>query len=225
MINITYFAPCCKIWLKKDFTIMELAVTQCPDCGTLYSLELKHIDWVGEWDIIIPEDWKYGQWDRARLYWVRVPLPVLVCRTCKCKVRLRPSFLLQGTRLTLEAVVFVTFAKEVGGLTWRALPDFFCAADDKCAHSTLYIAVHKVGKFFNEQVGELARRFCPSQIDPALEILRVTVKGNGFLAPTARFRHTWERELSARYLVVGLLPQGRFAPVRFGALFYRHVDG
>ena len=168
-------------------------VVQCDNCGAIYSFKFKSTDWVGEWDIRIPEDWEYGQWNRARLYSVPVPLPVLICTVCNCEVRLRPSFMLKGTRLTLDAVVFVTLAREAGGLKWRAMLELFCANHDRCAHSTLYIAVHKVGKSFHEQARELARRFCPAHADPAFEI-----KGNGFSAPTACFRHTWERELGAR---------------------------
>lgn len=203
---------------------MASVVVQCPDCGAIHSFKFKSTEWVGEWDIRVPRDWEYGQWDRAELYWVLVPLPVLVCTICGHKVRLRPSFLLKGTRLTLDAVVFVTFAREVGGLTWRAMPELFCADYDKCAHSTLYIAVHKIGKLFSEQVMELSQRFDPSGTGRATDIFHVTIRYVGFAAPTSRFRHTLEREMGARRLVVKLLPEGRFGPTKFSELFYQHVD-
>jgi hypothetical protein len=87
-----------------------------------------------EWDIRIPDNWKFGQWDQVDMYPVPVPRPVLVCTACSLKIRLTPSFILEGTRLTLEALVFVTLAKEVGGLPWRSIPELFCATDEKCAH-------------------------------------------------------------------------------------------
>lgn len=203
---------------------MASVVVQCPDCGAIHSFQFKAAEWVGEWDIRIPGDWKYGQWDRAELYWVLVPLPVLVCTVCRRKVRLRPSFLLKGTRLTLDAVVFVTFAREVGGLTWRAMPEMFCTDYDKCAHSTLYIAVHKMGRRFSEQVRELSRRFHSPGTDVTLDVFDVTIRSQGFSAPTSHFRHTLEREMGARHLVVKLLPEGRFWSTKFSELFYQHVD-
>jgi len=124
---------------------MASLLIQCPDCGAIHSFEFKVTELIEEWDIRIPEDWRFGQWDRVELAPVKVPRPVLVCIACGLRVRLTPSFIIEGTRLTLEALVFVTFAKEVGGLTWRSLPELFCASDDRCAHSTLYNAVHKIG--------------------------------------------------------------------------------
>jgi len=113
---------------------MALLVAQCPDCGAIHSFQFKSTKWIVEWDIRIPDNWKFGQWDQVDMYPVPVPRPVLVCTACSLKIRLTPSFILEGTRLTLEALVFVTLAKEVGGLPWRSIPELFCATDEKCAH-------------------------------------------------------------------------------------------
>jgi hypothetical protein len=190
----------------------------------MHSFVIKSTELIEEWDIRIPEDWRFGQWNRVELYPVMVPRPVLVCTACRFRARLRPSFIIEGTRLTLEALVFVTFAREVGGLPWRSMLELFCAADEKCAHSTLYMAVHKMGKLLDEQVKELSRRFDHPETDHALDLFHVPVRCGCFSAPSALFRHTLERELGARFLVASLLPEARFGPVKFSELFYRHVD-
>lgn len=224
MKNVTCFSPSCKIWINKDPTDMAALLVQCPVCGAMHSFKFDSAEWIREWDIDIPEDWQFGQWGRVDLYQIPVPRPVLVCMACGLRVRLTPSFILKGTRLTLEALVFVTFAKEVGGLKWRTMPELFCAADERCAHSTLYMAVHKIGKLFSKEVGELSRRFTPPGAEHVSDLLHVPVRGGGFPAPSALFRHTLKRELGARFLVTPLLPGGRFGPARFDELFYRHVD-
>lgn len=224
MENITCFSPCCNVWIKKDPADMAAPLVQCPDCGAIHSFQVESTEWIGEWDIRIPEDWRFGQWDRVELAPVKAPRPILVCMACGLRVRLKPSFIIEGTRLTLEALVFVTLAKEVGGLTWRSLSELFCAAGEKCAHSTLYTAVHKIGKLFREQVRDLSRHFDPPGTDHVLDLLHAPVRCGCFAAPTALFRRTLKRELGARFLVAPLLPAGRFSAARFNELFYRHVD-
>lgn len=78
---------------------MASMLHQCPDCGAIHGFQFKSLEWIEQWDIRIPEDWEYGQWDRAELYRVAIPLPVFVCESCMHKLRLKPSFILKGTPL------------------------------------------------------------------------------------------------------------------------------
>ena len=213
MKNVPCFSPSCKIWIKKDPADMAALLVQCTDCGAICSFKLVSIKWITEWDIDIPEDWQFGQWDLVCLHPVSVPRPVLLCTACNLRVLLTPSFVLKGTRLTLDAIAFVILAKEVGGLKWRSLSKLFCSATERLAHSTLYMAVHKMGKLLGEQVKELSRHFATD--------LHVPVRNRCFAAPSALFRHTLERELGARFLIAPLLP---FGAARFSRLFYQHID-
>ena len=96
MKNVTCFSPSCKIWIKKDPADMAALLVQCTDCGAICSFKPVSIKWITEWDIDIPEDWQFGQWDLVCLHPVSVPRPVLQCTACNLRVLLTPSFILKG---------------------------------------------------------------------------------------------------------------------------------
>jgi hypothetical protein len=110
---------------------------------------LEHI-W--KWDISIPEDWRHGDWDSISLFPVHVPLPIVRCEVCGKYFRVDPGFIIKGTILTINALVFVAYAYEWknSGLTWRLIVDKFCKDGEKISHSTLYTAVHKLGSLVAE---------------------------------------------------------------------------
>lgn len=94
----------------------------------------------------IPYDWEYGQWERICLYPVQVKILIVKCTCCGEEYRIYPSFVLPGTTLTLSALVFVAFVYGFSELTWRDIPEKFCTEENRISHSTLYKAVHGLGK-------------------------------------------------------------------------------
>jgi len=98
----------------------------------------------------MPADWQYGDLSSVRLFPVCVPLPIVRCEACGKYFRVEPEFMIKGTILTFPALVFVAFSYETSGLTWRQIADIFCKDGDKISHSTLYTAVHKLGKLVEE---------------------------------------------------------------------------
>lgn len=100
----------------------------------------------GIWEVDIPYDWEYGQWDRIHLYPIQVKVLVVKCVVCGEEYRIYPSFVLPGTTLTLSALIFVAFVYRFSELTWRDIPEKFCTEEDRISHSTLYKAVHGLGK-------------------------------------------------------------------------------
>ena len=98
------------------------------------------------WDIVIPQDWEYGQWNRIHLFPVQVYTYRMKCDSCATASRAYPSFVMEGSTLTLQALVFITYVYSTGMLTWRDMVEKFCPETDRIAHSTLYKAVHGLGK-------------------------------------------------------------------------------
>ena len=94
----------------------------------------------GRWEVDIPYDWEYGQWDRIHLYPIQVKVLVVKCVVCGEEYRIYPSFVLPGTTLTLSALIFVAFVYRFSELTWRDIPEKFCTEEDRISHSTLYKA-------------------------------------------------------------------------------------
>jgi hypothetical protein len=149
-----------------------------------------------KWDISIPHNWQYSDWNSIKLYPVRVPLPIIRCETCGEYLRVEPAFILKGTILTVNALVFASFVYEKENFTWRQIVDTFCKDNDRLSHSTIYSAVHKLSQIaFPDSLNE-----------------NIPVKHNyNTLWPSlkARFAHTKEREERIRLLLtimIVLLP-------------------
>lgn len=88
-------------------------------------------------------------------------MPIMRCCVCGKHVRVIPTFMVEGTTLTLGALIFLAFVYENTPLAWRSLPEKFCKEGEKIAHSTIYRAVHGMGKNLleNEEVRELYVRW------------------------------------------------------------------
>jgi hypothetical protein len=140
--------------------------------------------------------------------------------TCRAHIKVLPSFLIKGTTLTLPALVFIMFAYESSDLTWRDLPEKFCAPENRIAHSTLYRAVHSVGEALKADgcLEALGQRYLPFL--PQKEA--ITAKEGVWPPPKSLFSHTQAREQRARHLLCPLLP---FKYADFVSAFYRYVDG
>jgi hypothetical protein len=175
---------------------------------------LEHI-W--KWDISIPEDWQHGDWDNISLFPVHVPLPIVRCEICGKYFRVDPGFIIKGTILTINALVFVAYAYECrnSGLTWRLIVDRFCKDGEKISHSTLYIAVHKLGNLVTER--ELFQKLKASvpALSKDIEVQWPALK--------SKYTHTREREKAVRlilYLFVALLMNEKF----FLPIFLRYTE-
>lgn len=174
---------------------------------------------IGRWEIYIPIDWKFGEWESIRLLYVPVDILFVKCQACQKKFPIYPSFVIKGTTLTFSALVFCAFAYECSDLKWRDLPEKFCKEHDKIAHSTIFKAVQGIGKCMaddcnemQEGVAELAKRYSPAdkstvEITPAIHEKSVT-------------EHTIRRERAVREMVSPLAATGFRNFVHF---FYTYI--
>jgi hypothetical protein len=190
--------------VKKDFENIGEEIEECAFCSSIRSFELKLIKYVWRWDITIPEDWKYGDWEKVRLSPKHVPLPIIRCIKCNKPVKVIPAFIIGGTTLTLPTLVFIAFVYEFSYLVWRGIPENFCTENDKIAHSTLYKAVHGMGRLLltNEDAQKI--------LDKYMSFLPDTHDINGAEIPDWPKKkslrpHTQERENAVRILLTVLL--------------------
>ena len=198
---------------------MSKEIEICPSCSSLHTLtyqpEKSSVIWC--WHIYLPKSWNYGDWKQVQLCSVQIPLPVAQCEECNQLIKIHPSFLVKGTTLTLPALVFIAFVYESSDLTWRDMPQKFCAEDDRIAHSTLYKAVHRLGKLglsIGQELKNLySKYFTVSNIE----------KLTGWPPPKSIFTYTVIRELGARRCSAMLLP-GKAGHVDFCKRFYQYTD-
>ncbi len=130
-----------------------------------------------------------------------------------------PSFVLPGTTLTLPALTFTAFTYETSELTWRDISEKFCTDKDRIAHSTLYKAVHGLGKSLFEQkqtIQEGIRKLHASYLTQG------SVALPGCPRMKALYHHTQEREMALWDL---LLPLCGYYPmeVLFSRAFYHYL--
>lgn len=194
---------------------MELECSSCSSFGN-FSFFYQYFIW--RWEIDIPYDWKYGQWDRIRLYPVHVKIFVIKC-TCGEEYRIYPSFVLKGSTLTLPALIFVAFAYGSSELTWRDIPGKICTEEDRIAHSTLYKAVHGLGKSMlvqkekiREGIQKLHAAYLP-QNEAALP---------GLPRTKALYEYTREREAAVHRILLPLSCHRLTEPLFTGA-FYTYL--
>ena len=202
MISITIASENCNTWQKKnheDTAAYELECSSCSAYGSFSYLQ-KYFIWC--WEISIPFDWEFCEWEKIKLYPTQVPIVLIKCDLCGEIHRLYPSFLLKGTTLTQAALLFITFIYESSALTWRAIPDKFCDGADKIAHSTLFKAVHGLGKSIlrdnkiKEALAELVSRYQPCS--PPAETTT-------WPADKSRYAHTLADEHLLRGILLPLL--------------------
>jgi len=225
MLILVHVCSVCKVWGEKTSAEIGSEVEgPCPRCAAIHSFRQKETAVVWMLDSDIANNWQFGWWGRIKLSWKEVSILIGECSKCGCKIKVIPSFMVKGTRLTLEALCLVTVAKEVSGLSWRNLRDLLCdGVDGWCAHSTLYEAVHRVGKFLAESKEELFELCRQLQPPPELTVLKTESTEDGFCAPSARLDHTLAREMGARCLVSGLVAEGRSRLSKFIGFFFDHL--
>jgi hypothetical protein len=130
----------------------------------IHSLQYESMATIWRWDLELPADWQFPQWESVQLFPIQVNQPVFACSQCGQFIKVIPSFIQPGTTLTLPALIFVAFAYEFSSLTWRDLPQKFCAEDNRIAHSTLYKAVHGLGRLIHSDLEfrKLCQQYLPT---------------------------------------------------------------
>ena len=158
------------------------------------------------WDLEMPADWQFPQWESVQLFPVQVNQPVLRCSQCGEHIKVIPSFIQQGTTLTLPALIFVSFAYEFSDLTWRDLPEKFCDEDNRIAHSTLYKAVHGLGRLINSDAE--FRQLCEQHLPSVKTVPNWSIPN--WPPPKSIYTHTVMREKGVRFLIRFLWPYQRY---------------
>jgi hypothetical protein len=214
MKSVTVISENCNSWNRKDFTNTADYDLECSSCSAYgkFSYVQKYFIWC--WEIDLPFAWEYGEWEQIKLYPIQVPVVLIKCDLCGEIHRVYPSFLLKGTTLTQTALIFITFIYESSDLTWRAIPDKFCDVANKIAHSTLFKAVHGLGKSLmennkiREAVAELVSRYLPCALDET------------WPAEKSHYPHTQGHEQSLREI---LLPLLKFSYDTFTSYFFKYL--
>lgn len=203
MISVTVVSENCNTWNRRNFENTSDYELECSSCSAYgnFSYVRKYFIW--RWEIDIPYDWKYGEWNEIRLYPVQIPIVIIKCNLCGEMHRIYPSFVLKGTTLTLSALIFVTFAYESSELTWRDIPDKFCTKENKIAHSTLFKAVHGFGKSLEgcgKKIRETVEELISQYLSPGL-----TGESDPAWPPEkSRLEHTLKHEHALREILVPL---------------------
>ena len=175
------------------------------------------------WDIAIPQDWEYGQWNRVRLFPAQVHTYRMTCNSCGTASRAYPSFLMEGSTLTLQALIFIAYVYATSTLTWRDMPEKFCPATDHIAHSTLYKAVHGLGKSLVTQadiVQEGLRKLRAAYAHASGDLSDIVIQAiSGTPLVKARLPHTRARERALHALILPLSWLRVLEPVFLRAFF------
>jgi hypothetical protein len=138
---------------------------------------------------------------------------------CGEECRVYPSFVLSGTTLTLSALLFTAFVYETSKLTWRDLSEKFCTDKDRIAHSTLYKAVHGLGKNLLEQnktIREGIRKLHAAYLPQGVASLP------GYPRVKAMYDHTREREAALWELLLPLCGYNLMESL-FSRAFYHYL--
>ena len=201
MINLPYFHPHCNTWTGQIAETIDQEIEECPYCLSIRSLKYGFMATVWRWDLKLPDGWQFPNWESVKLLPIHVNQPVLRCSQCGEYIKVVPSFIQHGTTLTLPALIFVAFAYEFSDLTWRDLPRLFCAEHHQIAHSTLYKAVHGLGRFIqtDSEFRQLCQKHLPS-------IRRETIPRGIPPCPPPKsiYTHTVIREKCVRFLICTL---------------------
>jgi hypothetical protein len=126
---------------------------------------------------------------------------------------------LPGTTLTLSALIFVAFVYGSSELVWRDIPEKFCTEEDRIAHSTLYKAVHGLGKSIlvqEEKVWEEIKKLQTAYL-PKNE---VSLPGRPRIK--ALYEHTRKREAAVHRILLPLSYHCMTEPL-FARVFYAYL--
>ncbi len=197
MKNIIFKSENCNSWNKKDFSNAANYEDECPSCSAYGEFSCVKNYFIWRWEISIPYGWQPGDWAQLKLYPTQIPIPIIKCALCGEKYRVYPSFSIKGTTLTQSALLLITYIYESSSHTWRALPDLLCDVTDKIAHSTLFKAVHGLGKSLMEN----------HKIREAITglINRSSESSDAWPKEKSLYAHTLEHERSLRQILRPLM--------------------
>ncbi len=139
------------------------------------------------------------------------------CESCNEKCRVYPSFIVKGTTLTLSALIFIAFVYKTSDLSLRKIPQNFCDKNNRIAHSTIYRAIHGLGKSIadndkiRDSIREIKNRYLP--LIEECKVFRMPEK--------SLYEHTLRRESALRELLLPLANL-RFEP-HLCKIFYRYI--
>jgi|GEM_PF-1627505 hypothetical protein len=217
---VTLLAPVRKTWTEEKCQNIGTEIGICPACASINTFQYISTCNRWYWDIDIPENWVFGQWEQIKLFPVQVPIPVYSCTECNLQLKINPSFCLRGTTLTLQALSFIGFVYETTELAWRALPEKLCEENNTIAHSTLYKAVHGAGKLITtaQEIQKLYLKYLPPTNNP-------DDQGPTSIWPPPKsiYTCTVTREQGLRLLLANLLP-GKSLGLKFQEYFYRYLN-
>jgi len=209
----------CNTWnTGNSRNISELGL-ECHSCSSYGSFSFVDKYSIWRWEIDIPYDWEYGQWERIRLYPVEVEIFIVRCEICGEKYRIYPSFIIKGTTLTLTALIFIAFIYEYSDLVWRDIPEKFCDEHNRIAHSTLYRAVHGLGK----SIGDSDNKIRDAVRDLANRYLSSAERVSVWPPDKSLYEHTHRRETALREVLLPLAASFKFADYSFSRLFYTYI--
>ncbi len=214
MKSLTVISENCNSWNRKDFTNTADYDLKCSSCSAHGKFSHVKDYFIWRWEIDIPVDWQYGKWEQIKLYPTQVQVVLIKCELCGEIHRVYPSFYLKGTTLTQTALIFITFIYESSELTWRDIPDKFCDVANIIAHSTLFKAVHGLGKSLlgnnkiREAVAELVNRYLPRALDET------------WPGEKSRYTHTRGHERSLRDILMPLL---KISYGTFTSYFFKYL--
>lgn len=218
MINLPYFFSICKAWTEEKQKNIAQEIDECPYCSSIHTLQYHSACNVWRWHIELPDNWQFPQWELVKLQPIQVTQPILRCTQCGQLIKVIPSFILKGTTLTLPALIFITFTYMFSDLTWRDLPQKFCSADNRIAHSTLYKAAHSLGRALS--IDSELRSLCQKYLSDKSSIPKRST--SIWPPPKAIYIHTVIRITGNRLLLTRLWP-GRPGNTSFPERFYRSV--
>jgi len=147
---------------------------------------------------------------------------VVKCEDCGETYRIYPSFVIKGTTLTLSALIFIAFVYEYSGLVWRDIPEQFCCEHDMIAHSTIYKAVHGLGKSIADSDNKI-RDAVQNLYDRYLKESNIELLAAPWPPEKSLYEHTRKREVAIRFLLSSFLIAFNRSPLDFLRIFYEYI--
>jgi hypothetical protein len=222
MKKLYFISENCNSWNSRNFEDIFNIESECHSCSSTGSFSFVDKYKVWRWEIDIPFDWEYGQWERIRLYPVEVEIYIVQCKICGEKYRVYPSFIIKGTTLTLSALIFIAFIYEYAELVWRDIPENFCYKHNRIAHSTLYKAVHGLGKSIADSDNKI-RDGIRDFVNRYLSLTEKEFSVSIWPPEKSLYEHTLRREAALRELLLPLATSLKFTDCMFSRLFYTYI--
>lgn len=203
----------CKSWIRHSFEDYSLDLCECPSCAACGKFSWKKTTMRWMWDVTLPDNWSFGDYEAIRLVPVQVPIYTITCIVCDVSCILLPSFVLPGTRLTVTAVAVVALLYEATTISLRAMAEKLCDPFECIAHSTLFRALRGLGQSLQVQ-----------EVMGQLMAAGAAEEETGWGPAKARLPHTVKEESAVRKLLTPLW-RHYVLQTRFHQRLLRYLDG